>query len=331
MAIKCLIPAAGKGTRMKPFTHTLPKAMLPVAGKPMIYHIIDTAVSVGITDFVIITGYLRELMESEILLEYPSLNIKFIEQKEQKGLGHACYQAKESIQETDSLLIIYGDTLFKMDLKSLIQSSKIVISGSEVDDPKRFGIIELDSKNEYITNLIEKPEVPPTNLAIPGVNYFPSAKILFDSLKYIIDNDIKTKNEYQITDAFVHILKNNPKSMVPFKLEHWFDCGLLNTILDSNTQILSLSESVIKGQIINSKIIDPVYIEVGTTIENSIIGPNVSLAKNIQVKNSTLSNIIIDQNSTVSNATLSNSIIGRNVVVSNITGTIIIGDDGTLK
>ena len=172
MAIKCLIPAAGKGTRMRPFTHTLPKAMLPVAGKPIIYHIIDQAVKVGISDFIIITGYLKDLMESEILAEYPQLNIEFIEQTEQKGLGHACYQARDKVSSTDSLLIIYGDTLFTVDLNKFIQSKYTVIGGSKVEDPRRFGIIELDKDNQYITNLIEKPENPPTNLAIPGVNFF---------------------------------------------------------------------------------------------------------------------------------------------------------------
>ena len=113
MPVKCLIPAAGKGTRMRPLTHTLPKAMLPVAGKPSIFHIIDRAAKAGVKDFVIITGYLRELMESEILAAYPNLKIEFVEQKEQLGLGHAIYMAGTKFSKDDSMLLIYGDTLFE--------------------------------------------------------------------------------------------------------------------------------------------------------------------------------------------------------------------------
>ena len=143
MPVKCLIPAAGKGTRMRPLTHTLPKAMLPVAGKPSIFHIIDRAAKAGVKDFVIITGYLRELMESEILAAYPNLKIEFVEQKEQAGLGHAIYMARGKFSPGDEMLLIYGDTLFDGDIETMMKSKDPVIGVFEVEDPRRFGVIEM--------------------------------------------------------------------------------------------------------------------------------------------------------------------------------------------
>jgi glucose-1-phosphate thymidylyltransferase len=238
MPVKCLIPAAGKGTRMRPLTHTLPKAMLPVAGKPSIYHIIDRAAKAGVEDFVIITGYLRELMESEILAAYPKLKIQFVEQKEQLGLGHAIYMARDKFAADDSMLLIYGDTLFEGDIETMMKSASPVIGVFEVPDPKRFGVIE-KGEGQTITNLVEKPEKFVSNLAIPGVNYFPRSAELFAALEHIVSNNIRTKNEYQATDAFQYMLKEKKTVFIWQILTAWDDAGTLEAILDTNKIILS--------------------------------------------------------------------------------------------
>ncbi len=326
MPIKCLIPAAGKGTRMRPLTHSLPKAMLPVAGKPMLFHIIDRVHKESITDFVIITGYLKDLMESEILSEYPNLNIDFIEQKEQKGLGHACFMAKEKINRDDRLLIIYGDTLFETNLDEILKSDIPIIGGAEVEDPQRFGIIELKENSDYIKDLIEKPSTPPTNLAIPGVNYFPSAGELFDSMEYIIQNNIKTKDEYQITDAFKYMLHQKNVEMKYFNITEWYDCGTLDTILETNQEILMSHGSTLQGVCKDTQITEPVYISPQAEIANSRIGPNVSIGINCNIHNSFIHNAIIDQNSHIVDSHLKDSIIGRNVNLASFKGKVILGD-----
>ncbi|MDH5716577.1 MAG: sugar phosphate nucleotidyltransferase [Spirochaetia bacterium] len=331
MNIKCLIPAAGKGTRMRPLTHSLPKAMLPVAGKPAIFHIIDSVKETGITDFVIITGYLYELMESEILNNYPELKIEFVRQTQQKGLGHACYMAKDKFENNEGLLIIYGDTLFDANLKEIIESKNIVIGVCEVEDPRRFGVVELDENKKKIINLIEKPKNPPTNLAIPGINYFPNSRLLFDALENIIKNNIKTKNEYQITDAFSHIVKNNISDINPYIIDNWYDVGTLDEMLNTNKLLLIKNETENLGIIENSKIIDPVYIEKGAIIKNSSIGPCASIAANVQVINSNISSSIIDINSEITSARIQNSIIGRNSKIKEINGKIIVGDDCVIE
>jgi len=316
MPVKCLIPAAGKGTRMRPLTHTLPKAMLPVAGKPTIFHIIDRAAQAGVKDFVIITGYLRELMESEILAAYPNLKIEFVEQKEQAGLGHAIYMARDKFAATDSMLLIYGDTLFEGDIETMMTEKNPVIGVFEVPDPRRFGVIEKGADGKTITNLVEKPEKFVSNLAIPGVNYFPSANDLFAALEHIVKNDIRTKNEYQATDAFQYMLRDKKIVFTWQILTAWDDAGTLEAILATNRIILERRGAGKKFAV-----------AADAKITNSKIEAHASVSEGAEVENSILENCIVDRGAKIKNSKLKNSLIGRNAVVENISGTIIVGDD----
>lgn len=318
MPVKCLIPAAGKGTRMRPLTHTLPKAMLPVAGKPSIFHIIDRAAKAGVKDFVIITGYLRELMESEILAAYPSLKIEFVEQKEQLGLGHAIYMAGSKFSQDDSMLLIYGDTLFEGDIETMMQSKNPVIGVFEVEDPRRFGVIEKGA-GQAITNLVEKPEKFVSNLAIPGVNYFPSSAELFAALEHIVSHNIRTKNEYQATDAFQYMLREKKIPFVWQILTAWDDAGTLEAILDTNKIILSRRGA---GKMF--------AVAADAKVSNSNVAEYTSVSEGAQIENSTLVNCIVDRGSLIKNCRLENSLIGRNAVLENISGTIVIGDDSVV-
>lgn len=319
MPVKCLIPAAGKGTRMRPLTHTLPKAMLPVAGKPSIYHIIDRAAKAGVEDFVIITGYLRELMESEILAAYPKLKIQFVEQKEQLGLGHAIYMARDKFAADDSMLLIYGDTLFEGDIETMMKSASPVIGVFEVPDPKRFGVIE-KGEGQTITNLVEKPEKFVSNLAIPGVNYFPSSAELFAALEHIVSNNIRTKNEYQATDAFQYMLKEKKTIFTWQILTAWDDAGTLEAILDTNKIILSRQGAGNMSAI-----------AADAKVVNSQLDQYASISEGAHIENSTLINCIVDRGSVIKNCKLENSLIGRNAVLENISGTIVVGDDTQVR
>ncbi len=319
MPAKCLIPAAGKGTRMRPLTHTLPKAMLPVAGKPSIFHIIDRAAQAGVEDFVIITGYLRELMESEILAAYPKLKIQFVEQKEQLGLGHAIYMAREKFSAADAMLLIYGDTLFEGDIESMMKAANPVIGVFEVPDPKRFGVIE-KGPGQTITNLVEKPEKFVSNLAIPGVNFFPSSAELFAALEHIVSNNIRTKNEYQATDAFQYMLKEKKTTFTWQILTAWDDAGTLEAILDTNKIILGRRGA---GKMF--------AVAADAKIANANIDQYASISAGAQIENSTLVNCIVDRGSVIKNCKLENSLVGRNAVLENITGTIVVGDDTQVR
>jgi glucose-1-phosphate thymidylyltransferase len=304
---------------MRPLTHTLPKAMLPVAGKPTIFHIIDRAAKAGVQDFVIITGYLRELMESEILAEYPKLKIQFVEQKEQAGLGHAIYMARDKFSKDDSMLLIYGDTLFEGDIETMMQSASAVIGVFEVEDPRRFGVIE-KGPGQTITNLVEKPEKFVSNLAIPGVNFFPSAAELFSALAHIVQNNIRTKNEFQATDAFQYMLKDKKSEFVWQKLSAWDDAGTLEAILDTNRIILER-----RGKGLTSAV------AADAQVNNSQIEDCVSVSSGAKIENSTLKNCIVDRGAILKNCKLENSLIGRNAVLENVSGTVVVGDDSQLR
>lgn len=304
---------------MRPLTHTLPKAMLPVAGKPSIYHIIDRAAKAGVEDFVIITGYLRELMESEILAAYPKLKIQFVEQKEQLGLGHAIYMARDKFAADDSMLLIYGDTLFEGDIETMMKSASPVIGVFEVPDPKRFGVIE-KGEGQTITNLVEKPEKFVSNLAIPGVNYFPSSAELFAALEHIVSNNIRTKNEYQATDAFQYMLKEKKTVFTWQILTAWDDAGTLEAILDTNKIILG-RRGVGKMSAIAAD----------AKVVNSQLDQYPSISEGAHIENSTLINCIVDRGSVIKNCKLENSLIGRNAVLENISGTIVVGDDTQVR
>lgn len=304
---------------MRPLTHTLPKAMLPVAGKPSIYHIIDRAAKAGVEDFVIITGYLRELMESEILAAYPNLKIEFVEQKEQAGLGHAIYMAREKFQPGDAMLLIYGDTLFEGDVETMMQSRDPVIGVFEVEDPRRFGVIEM-GEGQAIKSLVEKPEKFVSNLAIPGVNYFPSSAELFAALDHIVTNNIRTKNEYQATDAFQYMLKDKKIRFVWQKLTAWDDAGTLEAILDTNKIILGRRGA---GKAF--------AVAADAKVVNSKIEEFASISEGAQIENSTLVNCIVDRGAVVKNCKLENSLIGRNAHLENISGVIIVGDDTQVR
>lgn len=304
---------------MRPLTHTLPKAMLPVAGKPSIYHIIDRAAKAGVEDFVIITGYLRELMESEILAAYPKLKIQFVEQKEQLGLGHAIYMARDKFAADDSMLLIYGDTLFEGDIETMMKSASPVIGVFEVPDPKRFGVIE-KGEGQTITNLVEKPEKFVSNLAIPGVNYFPSSAELFAALEHIVSNNIRTKNEYQATDAFQYMLKEKKTIFTWQILTAWDDAGTLEAILDTNKIILSRQGAGNMSAI-----------AADAKVVNSQLDQYASISEGAHIENSTLINCIVDRGSVIKNCKLENSLIGRNAVLENISGTIVVGDDTQVR
>jgi len=196
--MKAILPVAGVGTRLRPLTHTTPKALVHVAGKPILGHILDALIPLGIDEVVLIVGYLGEQVVEYVRSTYP-LRVKFVEQPERKGLGHAIYLAKEQVPNDEPILIVLGDTIFQADLAKVLADRRSAIGVREVEDPTRFGVVEMDGGS--IKKLVEKPAVPPSNLAIVGVYYLTSSQRLFASLQEVIDRDIKVKGEYQLTDA----------------------------------------------------------------------------------------------------------------------------------
>lgn len=313
--MKVIIPVAGIGSRLAPLTHTVPKVLISVAGKPMLGHNLDKLKELkSISEVIFIVGYLGELVKKYVRKNY-NFNTKFIEQTERKGLGHAIYLAKGIFKDSkgEPLLIILGDTLFELDsTKKLKFFGDGSIAVKEVKNPERFGIVEIDS-NGFITKLVEKPKQPVSNLAIVGIYYFKYPDKLFNALDYIIKNDIKTGGEYQLTDAMAIMIKNGAKLKAEL-VERWYDCGKPETLLDTNKHLLLQKGSICKGNIRNSVIIPPVNIDETTFIDNSVIGPYVSITDS-NIKNSIIKDSIINSGAYVENTVFSCSIIGQNAQI----------------
>tara|TARA_B100001250_G_C19726914_1_gene756531 strand:+ start:419 stop:1279 length:861 start_codon:yes stop_codon:yes gene_type:complete len=270
--MKAIIPVAGYGTRLKPHTLTLQKCLFPVAGKPVLAHILDKVITAGIDEVTLIVGHLSDQV-IDFCKAYKNISFDFVNQSERLGLGHAIYQAL--IKNCDPILILLGDGIFEFDYKKIVSSSYSQIGVNEVKDPKRFGIVDVDGLR--IKKFYEKPENPPSNLAISGVYLIKSQKELFNALKYIIDNDLRTYNEYQLTDALQHMLDNN-HNFKAFKVDKCLDCGVPESILATNKYLLEKNgQSMIdsRAEIINSKI------------------KNCTISQDCYIENSHLNNVIM--------------------------------------
>jgi glucose-1-phosphate thymidylyltransferase len=323
MNLITLIPAAGAGTRMRPLTNTFPKAMLMVAGKPILFHIVQAAIDAGSKEFVIIVEYLSKTITDSLPVNFPDIKFHFVKQGEMKGLGHAIFLAEKSCLNKP-LLIIYGDTIFDGDLKSVVSKKYPQIGVMEVEDPRRFGIIEVD-KDDFIAKFVEKPEKPTSNLAIPGVIFFPDSTPLFQALKYIIDNKIKTKGEYQVTDAYEKMIQDGHK-MQYFKLKAWYDCGKHEETLSTNRSLLERSGNIQNGEIENCTVTEPNYISEGCVLKNCTIGPFTSIGKNNQIIDSKIKNSILGDSNSIKNCEISDSMIGNSCKLQKIEGKFILGD-----
>jgi len=313
--MKAIIPAAGIGTRLRPHTHTIPKVLMQVAGKPILGHILDELISLGIKDVTIIVGYMGDRVREYLNKKYNQLKVNYVEQEERQGLGHAIYLSAKYHSNNEPVLIILGDTIFKADLKSIVGKKETYIGVKEVDDPKRFGIVELDG--DRIVKLIEKPSEPKTNLAIVGIYYIWNTKLLFSALNEIVTKGITTKGEYQLTDA-LQIMLDKGEVMKFFTIDGWYDCGKAETLLFTNKELLSQSKSFSfnENNMKQTVIIPPVFIDDTVKIKNSVIGPYVSIAEGSNIENAIVRNSIINENAEIKNILLDESIIGDNACVS---------------
>lgn len=326
--MKLIIPMAGKGTRLRPHTNTKPKPLFSVAGKPIICHILDSVKKLNIDKTIfIVDNPIPDPDLVKILKDNYSFESVFIQQKEQKGVAHAIYGARNHAKD-DDVLILFADTLAETDL-SVINKTKAdgIIWTKQVEDPSRFGVVFIH--DGHITKLIEKPENPISDLAMIGLYYFKKDAKLFDSIEHIIEHDIKAKGEYFLTDAIQIMIDNNQK-FEAHQVDIWQDSGTIPYILETNRYLLSKN----KSKTVNandSVIIKPVFIEDGVKISNSIIGPNVSVGKNTIIKNAIITDSIIHESAQIEETVLRGSIIGKHTKVKGISNKLNIGDSSEIQ
>lgn len=308
--MKVIIPLAGRGTRMRPHTHTKPKPLLPIAGKPAIDHVMDALSVLDVSEYIFITGHLKDQIEAHIKEKYDAPS-RFIEQTAMDGTAGAVKLAEAYIDEP--VLILFVDTLFETDLSIIEQSTDDgIIWAQEVEDYQRFGVIVHD-ENNIMTKIVEKPNEPISKLANIGMYYFKNYQLLFEGIEHIYKEGKTVKGEYFLPEAFMYMIGQGAKIKIE-EVDGWYDCGKPETTLESNATLLK-KHHAIHSKTNNSLINEPVNIGKNCIIENSTIGPNASIAPGCTIKNAVLKNIIIDENSTIENITLHDSILGQNTYI----------------
>ncbi len=323
-----IIPVAGIGTRLRPHTHTQPKALVPVAGKPIVGHIIDSVTDIGIKDFVFIIGYMGDKIKKYIKENYGQYNLHFVTQKEMKGTAHAVLLTKKYVKSP--ALLIWGDTIIKGDLSKGMNDTHDACLGTKlVDDPRRFGVVE--KRGNFVVKLIEKPDYIKKSEALVGVYFINNYKLLFDSIEELIKRDIKTKGEYQITDAFQIMVEKKAK-ITTFPIEGWYDCGKIDALLKTNQYLLkeksTTTRTIIRG---TNVIIPPAFISTSAKVSNSIIGPFASIGDDTIIDHSIIENSIISDNSSIRNIQLTESIIGQEAEVNGKPNKLNLGDNSTFN
>lgn len=324
--MKAIIPVAGAGTKLRPHTYTQPKALIPLAGKNILSINVDQLHEAGINEFIFIVGYLGEKIQDYIKAKYPDLTCHFIFQTERKGTAHAIDLAKKLIGE-DEVFIALGDTICEYNIAEVLSSPASMLGVKKVDDPRNFGVVELDDEG-YISRVVEKPSIPKSNMALVGLYKIKNSAVLFSCLNNIITNNIKSHNEFNLTDALECMIEQGEK-FETFKVENWFDCGRKETLLQSNAILLQKFGGTIADQnkFENTIFIPPVSIAEGCDIKNSIIGPHVAMGENTIVEFSVVKGSIIGSFSKLYDVVLDNSLIGSDTEIRGETRSLNIGDN----
>jgi glucose-1-phosphate thymidylyltransferase len=324
--MKAIIPVAGAGTKLRPHTYTQPKALIPIAGKTVLSIIIEQLHESGIRDFVFVLGYLGDKIQDYVLEYYPQIQSTFIFQNDRLGLGHAISLTKDAV-DGEELIIVLGDTICEYDVRQLINAPHSVLGVKRVDDPRHFGVAEINEEG-MITRVVEKPQIPKSNMALVGVYKIKESSILFDCLENNLKEGLKSCDEFHLTDAIECMIAKGTQ-FESLKVLNWFDCGNKESLLESNATLLKKFGNSVSDehQFDNVIIVPPVSIGKNCEIKNSIIGPNVSVGENTTISHSIIKDSIIGAYADLFDIVLEQSLIGSDTEVKGESRSLNIGDN----
>jgi glucose-1-phosphate thymidylyltransferase len=326
--MKAIIPVAGAGTKLRPHSYTQPKALIPLAGKTVLSIIIDQLKGAGINEFIFIVGYLGDKIQDYVKAKYPDLTAHYVHQVDRQGVGHAI-RLTRSIVDQDEVFVVLGDTICEYDVQEVVNSPFSMIGVRKVDDPRDFGVAEIED-DEFISHVVEKPQIPKSNMALVGVYKIRESEQMFQCLENNIRKGLRSHGEYSLTDALDCMLQMGAKFQ-SFKVENWFDCGRKETLLESNAILLKkFAVKTDAAQFENTLIVQPVSIAANCTIKNSIIGPNVSIGENATIDYSIVKNSIIGSFSNLFDIVLDDSVIGSDTNLRGETRSLNIGDNTSI-
>ncbi len=338
--MKIIVPMAGRGSRLRPHTLTVPKPLIPVAGKPIVHRLVsDIAKVLGepVEEIAFVLGdpaFFGDDVVSSLteLAEGLGAKASIYRQDQPLGTGHAIMCAKESL--SGPAVIAYADTLIRADF-NLDKEADAVIWVKQVDQPEAYGVVKLDDKSQII-ELVEKPQEFVSDLAVIGIYYFKDVAVLKNELQFVLDNNIINGGEYQINDGIKRMM-NDGKVFVTGKVDEWMDCGNKNVTVETNSRMLGFlendGENLIDKTVTqeNSSIITPCYIGENVVLRNATVGPNVSIGNGCTIENTTIKNSLVQTKTIIKNANLDNAMIGNNAVYNGDYTTVSIGDYSILE
>jgi glucose-1-phosphate thymidylyltransferase len=328
--VKVIIPLAGKGTRLRPHTYVTPKPLVRVGGQPVMSYILADLEKLGVEEIVFITGYLKEKIEAYIGTEWPQFKAHFVEQPVQDGTAGAVWLAEPFIDE--DCLIIFVDTLFDADLglvRRLPEDSAGVIWAKEVEDYQRYGVVLYDDDRNMV-RIIEKPSEPISRLANIGLYYSRDWKLLFQGIQHTMQQPPGKSGEFYLTDAFQYMIDKGAKIRVE-EVSGWYDCGQLGTLIETNRHLLENGRALAPEGGTNVKVVEPVRVAAGVTLENVTIGPNVTVGEGSVLRDVEIRDSILCRDVHVEKASLHDSMVGDGAVIARASGALSIGDHSEVR
>jgi glucose-1-phosphate thymidylyltransferase len=326
--MQVIVPLAGKGTRLRPHTHLVPKPLIKVAGRPVLDWVTDKLADLDVHELIVITGHLKDQVEQYIRanVRYPA---RFVEQKVQDGTAGAINLARPYVKEP--VLIIFVDTVFDADLSIVKHTTDAgIIWAKEVEDYQRFGVVVTDADG-YMTRIVEKPRDPISKLANIGLYYVRDTDAMWQGIDHVLASP-PNKGEYFLTDAFQWMIEHDRRIRTA-EVTGWYDCGAMNTTLETNAVLLGRTAAPAHGRTVGpgGKVVEPCYIGDDVVIEHSTVGPNVSVEQGTVFRNSTVRDAIIGARCRIEGSTLSEAMLGDDVTVLDVRGSLSVGSHSEVK
>lgn len=323
--MKVILPLAGLGKRLRPHTWSRPKPLLNVAGKPVLAHVLDKVVRLDVEEVIFIVGWLGDQIQEYVEANY-DFTTHYVVQEELRGQAHALHLANEHL--SGPCLILFVDTLFEADLSGLAERpADAVLFVKEVEDPRRFGVVV--EEEGRVVRLIEKPEGFEHRNAVVGVYYVRDAAALADAIEHLLEQDIQTKGEFYLADAF-QVMIDRGARFVSEQVLMWEDCGEPGTFLHTNRYLLEHGFAQ-EAETENGVLVPPVYVAKTAVIQNAVVGPHVTVCDHVRISGSVVRDAIIEEGSTLENAVVEHSLIGRNATIRGSFRRLNVGDDSVVE
>ncbi|MBM4184360.1 MAG: nucleotidyl transferase [Gemmatimonadetes bacterium] len=330
--MKAVLPLAGKGTRLRPLTHHIPKPLLKVAGKPVLAYLLDDLLALGIREMVFIVGHLREETEEWIRSNYPQVAGHYVLQEVQDGTAGAIALAEPFVDE--EVLIAFPDAVLEVDyglIDSLGQGYAGVIWAKEVEDYQRYGVIVTNSDGT-MAKIVEKPKTPVSKLANIGLYYIADHELLFEGVRHTLAAGAGPAGEFYLTDAFQYMVDHGSKIMTA-GVEGWWDAGKPETLLETNHHLLMAGRGGVdpSATVEDTEIIEPVRFEANVKVRGGRIGPNVTLEAGTVADGCTLQHVVVGPGAVLEGAVLRDSIVGAHARVTDVSGVLLVTDHSVVE